>query len=405
MFKNLTLKLIPFVLLLLLAACAQAAPGEPTSTPCPTPEPNKPVKICSPAELEATRQAETAGSALSAGMDGLGQGGGIGAPQGPAGPEVPAQAVTGTAVEAAPGPTSTAAPTATLVPLPSPTACPPGFCSYAGPLFLQRPIAAPGNDSVDVTYRFGSTQGGMRDPHHGVELLNKFGTPVLAAGDGIVVVAGQDNQPTSERGVWPITYYGLYSNFYGNLVVIEHTLPPGLAQAIPEMPLPFYTLYGHLSEISVEVGQSVTAGQEIGKVGQAGIATGPHLHFEVRLGENTYASSRNPEVWLQTHKGENGQLNGALAVSVRGFQDEVVPVSEIVLQHLPDGPQQPKDFEVYVTSYEEKIVLGQAPWFESFAAGDLPPGLYSVTFAYQGLQQIMVQVYPGQISVVTFRPQ
>ena len=43
------------------------------------------------------------------------------------------------------------------------------MCSYVSPYFLQRPIAEPGNDGVDVTYRFGSTQGEMREPHHGVD--------------------------------------------------------------------------------------------------------------------------------------------------------------------------------------------------------------------------------------------
>jgi murein DD-endopeptidase MepM/ murein hydrolase activator NlpD len=101
-------------------------------------------------------------------------------------------------------------------------------------------------------------------------------------------------------------------DFYGNLVVIEHTVPAGCA-AFPELPRPVYTLYAHLSEVLVTVGQQVQVGQEIGKVGMSGVAQGPHLHFEVRLGENTYEAVRNPDLWLSSHADQEGTLNGALA--------------------------------------------------------------------------------------------
>jgi len=184
------------------------------------------------------------------------------------------------------------------------TACPPEQCTYSGVFTLQRPIASPGNDQIEPTYRFGTTQGGRRDPHHGVEFLNPYGTPVLAAADGIVVVAGDDLQPISPEGSWPPVYYGAYPNFYGNLVVIQHEVPLAIQQAVPEMPEPLYTLYGHLSEIGVKVGDKVHTGQEIGKVGMGGAATGSHLHFEVRLGVNDYLNSRNPELYLAPHTGE-----------------------------------------------------------------------------------------------------
>jgi murein DD-endopeptidase MepM/ murein hydrolase activator NlpD len=306
-----------------------------------------------------------------------------------------------------PSETPTFAPTArepspTAAPV-LPTPCPPDRCIYSSPLFLARPIAAPGNDYIDTTYRFGSTQSGMRDPHHGVEFLNGFGTPVLAAGDGVVVVAGTDLDPTSPRGAWPITFHGPYMNFYGNLVVIEHDVPKDLLQAMPDLPPKIYTLYGHLSEISVQVGQPVTAGQQIGKVGQAGIATGSHLHFEVRLGENSYPASRNPETWLAPHLDANGQPMGAIAGRFLDSYQNSLEIDSIVLQHLPGGPDGPSDFQVTVRTYEEKGLAGQVPWLESFAVGDLPAGWYRITFPMGGLRQELVQVLPGQLTVVTFR--
>ncbi len=45
-----------------------------------------------------------------------------------------------------------------------------------------------------------------------------------------------------------------------------------------------YTTYNHLSYVGVKVGQNIRAGQVIGRVGTSGVATGPHLHFEVWLG-------------------------------------------------------------------------------------------------------------------------
>jgi len=87
-------------------------------------------------------------------------------------------------------------------------------------------------------------------PHLGVDLAAAYGTPVRAAGDGSVS--------------WAAVKGG-----YGNLVEISH--PNGYA-----------TRYGHLSSIAVAAGMPVRQGEVIGYVGATGLATGPHLHYEVR---------------------------------------------------------------------------------------------------------------------------
>ncbi len=94
-------------------------------------------------------------------------------------------------------------------------------------------------------------------PKHplGIDIGTKraIGLPVAAALDGEVTFAGGD----------PCCSYGLY-------VVIEHDGG-------------FTTLYGHLSQVDVAVGQFVVGGEEIGLSGSTGYSTGPHLHFEIRL--------------------------------------------------------------------------------------------------------------------------
>jgi len=111
-----------------------------------------------------------------------------------------------------------------------------------------------------VEYEVTSPFGARNDPinamtgiHEGVDLGASTGTPVSATGDGQVVWAG-------------------WRDRYGNLVEIDHG--NGLR-----------TRYGHLSKVLVMVGSHVARGSVIGLVGETGRTTGPHLHYEVRMGE------------------------------------------------------------------------------------------------------------------------
>jgi murein DD-endopeptidase MepM/ murein hydrolase activator NlpD len=91
-----------------------------------------------------------------------------------------------------------------------------------------------------------------RDEHLGIDLACPQGTAVRAADDGIVLFSGE------QRG-------------YGNLVLIAHDRD-------------MVTVYAHNERNLVAQGKRVTRGEEIARVGQTGKATGPHLHFEVRVG-------------------------------------------------------------------------------------------------------------------------
>jgi lipoprotein NlpD len=90
-----------------------------------------------------------------------------------------------------------------------------------------------------------------RDAHEGIDLAAPEGTPVFAAEDGTVLFAGQ------QRG-------------YGNLVLLAHKND-------------LVTVYAHNEENLVRKGQNVARGETIARIGHTGNATGPHLHFEVRV--------------------------------------------------------------------------------------------------------------------------
>ena len=87
--------------------------------------------------------------------------------------------------------------------------------------------------------------------HGGIDIGAQMGATIQAAAGGTVIMA---------------EYYG----GYGNCVMVDHG--GGLV-----------TLYGHMSQMAVSYGQSVSAGQTLGYVGTTGVSTGPHLHYEVRI--------------------------------------------------------------------------------------------------------------------------
>jgi len=292
-------------------------------------------------------------------------------------PPTPTTTTTSTAT-ASPSPTATPRPTRTPQPTRTPSPTPTGLPVLGTPraedhYWFARPIAEDGNDFVSHFYPYGSTAGGRYQVHHGVEFENPTGTPVLAVAPGRVIVAGTDRE----------TVYGLFPDFYGKLVVIRHDRT-WRGQAV-------FTLYGHLSRVRVTVGQRVKTGQIIGEVGETGIALGPHLHFEVRVGENTYAATRNPELWLRPHP-RRGTLVGQVV-------DEAGQPLPGVLVSLYDATGEwRRETETYG--------LGVNPdegWQENFVFGDLPAGRYTVQVIIGDVVlQETVEVQAGTTASVTF---
>ena len=164
---------------------------------------------------------------------------------------------------------------------------------------------------------------------------------------------------------------------------------------------PIFTLYAHLSKVSVKTGDVVKQGEEIGLVGSTGTAVGSHLHFEVRFGENLYANTRNPELWLKPHTDTNGQANGAIAGRILDEFGEYIYIPDVVIERLSNnGTQTIQTY--YIETYADRTVNGDNAFKENFAIGDLPPGKYRVTFVARGLQKYVVNVYPQKVTLILF---
>ena len=198
-------------------------------------------------------------------------------------------------------------------------------------------------------------------------MVNAFGTPVHAAGDGIVVFADTDN--TVKLSKW--NYY------YGNVIVIKHADD-------------FYTLYAHLSLISVKVGDQVTTGMEIGQVGQTGGAIGSHLHFEVRRGADFMDENltENPERWLIPLNG-----SGTLSVTILTEYPENYERSVVIDRYAGKGDQIVQT--IYAATYTKTFEHNP----EDLVITNLPAGRYRVSFTDEyGLHQRMVEIEEGLLT-------
>lgn len=104
--------------------------------------------------------------------------------------------------------------------------------------------------------------------HKGIDIAKGYGYNILAAADGKVVEASND------RGG------------FGNYIIIMHNFG-------------FYTKYAHLGNMYVSEGDIVIQGQRIGTMGSSGLSTGPHLHYEIRIGSQVV----DPARYLNVQKG------------------------------------------------------------------------------------------------------
>jgi murein DD-endopeptidase MepM/ murein hydrolase activator NlpD len=218
-----------------------------------------------------------------------------------------------------------------------------------------------------------------------VEFNNQDGTPVHAIGAGTVVYAGR-----AERGALT--------------VAIRHDSTLATDQGA----LHVYSVYYHNSELAARVGQRVSPGDVIARVGHTGRATNDHLHLEVHASPtdsvgaivdslNRFpAYTTNPELWIAPLPG-----TGVVAGRVVDGAGAPVPQARVYGLVKPDPRETPYSFaETYGTRNHPHPLYG-----EHFAVGDVPPGEYVLGVMIGGERVIRrVRVEPGQLTWVEFRP-
>ena len=248
------------------------------------------------------------------------------------------------------------------------------YCIEDGTFILQVPIEETRTNTIDRSYAYGSTSGDTRIPHLGVEFYNPSGTPVLAAGNGIVVYTGNDES----------SQFGPFANYYGNLVIIQHNL--GEEE--------IYSLYAHLSKISTIIGKTITQGETIGEVGSSGSSIGSHLHFELRRDYKDFTTSFNPELWLKPILD-----TGVLAMR---FQDKGGNMLNIAtnIQFYTDRTG------VFVSAWQPEPyspdLVHEESW-ENVTLGNLPSGFYRISYYWGGiLYERWVEIMSNKVTLVFF---
>ncbi len=240
--------------------------------------------------------------------------------------------------------------------------------------YFTSPIAANQVNSLVSDYRYGGMF--FEDiVHTGVDISAPRGTPIQAAGPGIVIWAG----------------YGVYQGGY------DLKDPYGLAVTIKHdfgyQNRALYTIYGHMSEVNVVVGQHVETGDLLGLVGETGRVTGPHLHFEVRIDENNFFTTRNPELWLVPPIGW-----GIIAGRMMDTVGQLIYDQQLIIT----DPLHEQNWLAW--SYGKTAVNSDPYYQENLVIGDLPEGQYLLRVAFGGMNfSTPIEVHAGIVNYFTFR--
>lgn len=242
--------------------------------------------------------------------------------------------------------------------------------------YFTRPIAADNVNWPLAEYRYGGVFFAPDVVHTGVDIDAAEGAPILAAGPGTVVSAG----------------WGLFSGAadntkdpYGMAVVIKHDFGYKGQE--------LYTVYAHMSAISALVGQHVETGDVLGLVGSTGATTGPHLHFEVRMGGNSFYSTYNPELWISPPQGW-----GILVGRISGEKGKLLYYHPLEVRPEPSGVPLRR-----ALTYAQGAVNSDPYYQENLVLSDLPAGIYKLTLNYQDKNhQTWVEIFPGQVTYFTF---
>lgn len=239
--------------------------------------------------------------------------------------------------------------------------------------YFSRPIAADQVNWPLGDYRYGYLFPGMEIVHYGIDIDASQGAPVLAAGPGRVVFAGFGLQNGHNDPEDP----------YGKAVMIKHDF--GYNSKV------LYTVYGHMDRVDVIDGQRVETGTQLGIVGNTGATTGPHLHFEVRVG-GLYSTFQNPELWVVPP-----QDMGIIAARIMDETGDPITSLDVKLTSLSTG----KNY--YARTYTG-YAFSEPVFRENLARGDIPTGAYTIQFEIDQVKYSFdMDIAPATVNYFSFQ--
>ncbi len=241
--------------------------------------------------------------------------------------------------------------------------------SYAQTFRLTRPVKD--NIQANGSYLYGEPN--INNPayaHLGIDYSIRYDT-VFSASDGIVYFVGYNPNDTIN---------GYEPGGAGNYITIQSIWNNKN----------LFLLYMHLQKPLVSQGQQVLRGQPIAISGNTGNSTGPHLHFELRLGSVSYSSTRsrrNPELWCGIKN--MGAIYGKIPNAANNTRVDISPDPK---------PRPPYTTFSYALTYNfnDPYIGSDDIYQENYAIGDVKPGTYIIT-ALNGLYKRIVTVQPNQI--------
>jgi murein DD-endopeptidase MepM/ murein hydrolase activator NlpD len=234
---------------------------------------------------------------------------------------------------------------------------------------LRRPV--PDNIQTNGSYLYGEPR--LNNPglaHTAIDISISYDT-VRSASDGTVWFVGYD--PGNPTG-------GYEPTGCGNYLFVQS----------PSGSVYLYLLYCHLSVPLVTNGQTVVRGTPIAVSGNTGNSTGPHLHFELRLGTPSSAGSktrRNPELWVAISG--MGAIYGRVPNAPNSTRVDISPDPK---------PRPPYSTFSYALTYNfgDPAIGSDDVYGENYAIGDVKPGTYTITALGGGYQRV-VRVGAGEV--------
>ncbi|MEM6282374.1 MAG: M23 family metallopeptidase [Chloroflexota bacterium] len=255
--------------------------------------------------------------------------------------------------------------------------------------WLSRPVDSDATNFGLFYYPYGSDGPGGENPwrvHHGIDMPNPVGETVRAAGSGTVIWAADSRIEDVELTIFQS------SPAYGNVVMIEHDFGYRGER--------IYTLYAHLSSVLVQRGQLVNSGDVIGLVGNTGRVSGPHVHFEVRVGGDRYADTYNPVLWMVPYVG-----HGVIAGRVSTKEGNILMDQDITLRRWSTGLIQDTTTS-YIFQDTPSDVNSDPIWNENFVFADVEVGRYELISVINGERiSKIIDVQEGTTNFVELKPE